>query len=552
METAEVKFTKAQMDCIQYPANKDLAIRGVVGSGKTTVLMERAIRLRNEALATGKRGKVAIFTYNQALAWYIKSAMPDEIEVSTLTTAISALHQKVCGHTGQAIENKMQEDLLSQIKEEYFTSHMGEYKVKLQEEKYNRPLLDELSWMRQHHICTEEEYLKVRRYGRESFKLTKGEKRYVFDLYIDYFTRMDLSSCYVEDLYNELWDQRKKLTKENRYDYILVDDIQDMSINRIKILKCICNYGVTITCDYAQKLYAQGCSWKELKMDMTKDSVKTLTQCFRGSEEILNLATHVLDKNRLVHAEEGVFITPEFPKPSNHLPIMYAYDTEDEEFIGIVTQVKKLMGRHPNDTIAVLAPRNANKERIRKLLYKNGVPAQMIDADYPYDFKPGIKVATFQAIKGLTFDHVICINLVKSYLPGKAGNEMAALKQDAMDTAAISVYEGMTRAKQSLIMTYSREKGKASFLPKKYMKEIRVAESSDDRSSMMKRLSLGCPIAMDIQKLIGYRVKNQLRGLGTILDTNTKKKTVCVLFDNNEKSEFTVKALSKGGLTLCL
>ena len=58
------------------PPTKPIQIKGVAGSGKTTVALYRAKHLLETQNTLFKEAKIAIFTFNKTLAAYIKAVSP--------------------------------------------------------------------------------------------------------------------------------------------------------------------------------------------------------------------------------------------------------------------------------------------------------------------------------------------------------------------------------------------------------------------------------------------------------------------------------------------
>ena len=547
------EWTKEQVEAINYAGDKNVLIRGVAGSGKTMVLAERAIHLHEEAVARGERGRVAIMSFNHTILLSIRKYLTtrnvktDDIVLTSLGQAVSKLHKKVCHRETDVIENSIDKNLLEDVMDDYFATHFKSERNRLQNKKFVYFLCGELAWMKQHHICRFEDYESAVRYGRESLTLSPAEKRYVYKLYAEYFSRQDMAVYYVEDVFNELYNRRNRIKAEDRFDYVLVDDIQDMPLNHLQVIPALCNYSYTVAGDYGQRLFSQGSPWKEAKALLPVDTV-TLTKSFRSSREIMALADNLLSHNRLLYSDTGAYLPPDIMGESGEKPLMYRFDTMYEEENGIAKILKEMMEAYPQDTIAVLTPTAFTARKLRKELFKEGIPAQMLDSDGLYDLKAGVKVSTYYSVKGLSFDHVICVKVDSETMLGKRGTEWPSLRQDQEDLSATALYVGMTRARKTLLLTYSRELGWASFmneLDDTLLEPKAVPGSEED---MFYRIRLGCPNAADLKRIIGKKVANKLRGMGIIHTTDTKNKLLYVDFDNGGSAVFPARALSKGGL----
>lgn len=137
---AEIRLTRKQRDLVMSVPNGRKKIKGVAGSGKTQVLVSRAI---NCTLRTG--GNVLILTYNITLANYIRHRL-DQIPADFLwdNFTIGTYYRFF---TSQAKNSNLRVELSSYDNENYFE------RVKDRLPKYDAILVDEVqdyqtSWMR--------------------------------------------------------------------------------------------------------------------------------------------------------------------------------------------------------------------------------------------------------------------------------------------------------------------------------------------------------------------------------------------------------------------
>src|SRR5574343_143875 len=94
MPLKPIVLTEKQKDVIFLPAIGHLQIKGVAGSGKTSIAIYRAKHLLDTQSNLFKEASVAIFTYNKSLVTYIKNLLPfvsggyqkDSNEIRPLTT----------------------------------------------------------------------------------------------------------------------------------------------------------------------------------------------------------------------------------------------------------------------------------------------------------------------------------------------------------------------------------------------------------------------------------------------------------------------------------
>ena len=104
MNTAEL--TAVQKECVDFPQDKDLAVRGVAGSGKSLVIAHRAISFARAARKNGARVRVAVFTFVNTLVDFTQETIDrdgrdvaSDITISTLDKVIYNLYRRVTGRT---------------------------------------------------------------------------------------------------------------------------------------------------------------------------------------------------------------------------------------------------------------------------------------------------------------------------------------------------------------------------------------------------------------------------------------------------------------------
>ena len=87
--TKDIILTDEQEKCVEYDSG-DLLVRGIAGSGKSVVLLERAMNFNRKAIQERSNIKIGIFTYVNTLVKYTSdianfSSLSDNmIEVHTM------------------------------------------------------------------------------------------------------------------------------------------------------------------------------------------------------------------------------------------------------------------------------------------------------------------------------------------------------------------------------------------------------------------------------------------------------------------------------------
>ncbi|HOI01362.1 MAG TPA: UvrD-helicase domain-containing protein, partial [Candidatus Cloacimonas acidaminovorans] len=76
MVQKSINLTGEQKKVLFLPATNPIQIKGVAGSGKTTIAMYRAKYLLDTYSDLFREAEIMIFTYNNSLTQYIKSLLP--------------------------------------------------------------------------------------------------------------------------------------------------------------------------------------------------------------------------------------------------------------------------------------------------------------------------------------------------------------------------------------------------------------------------------------------------------------------------------------------
>ena len=73
----ETKLTEKQQSCVDFPLERDLIVTGLAGSGKSLVVVKRALRFSRLAREKGGRIRIGLFTYVNSLVSYTKEILDE-------------------------------------------------------------------------------------------------------------------------------------------------------------------------------------------------------------------------------------------------------------------------------------------------------------------------------------------------------------------------------------------------------------------------------------------------------------------------------------------
>ena len=450
----KVNLTKEQENCVNFDSG-DLLIKGVAGSGKSYVILKRAIKLNNSK----KPGEtVAIFTYANSLVKYTDDLISSKagvgaITVSTVDSYCMSLYYKIFKRSFYLGKDNQYRDLIKKTLEE----HQKESQLNHRLYDVNISFFeDEFRWIREKCITTMNDYLNADRKGRGSqIRLSSKDKEFVWSLFA-MFSRFARTERYKDwpDLYMELVLNLKLIPDEMKIDYILIDEAQDMTVGKLKVLKALSKKTLTIAADIAQKIYKTSFTWKEVGIDISGRSSKSLSKSFRSTKQIVELAEDLMEINRKNGVSDD-YTEAVFPEKEGSKPRLVKFNSriEEDEYL------TRLLKEYPLNTevIGVICRTRNEVYDMRKMLYRHGLESEIIDGKKKDEAKwsllrPGIKLVVAHSSKGLEFERVIIPYLDDSEYPFKTYKVDEEQLGEYLQTERSILYVAMTRAKSTLTM----------------------------------------------------------------------------------------------------
>lgn len=190
-----IKLTSEQESCVTFRPEGELLIRGIPGSGKTTVVMERALYLQQKAEQITNGPKVLLLTYNRALSTYIRQmarvTSDEPIQAMTFHQWGSQLLRESGISTSRTISDE-KDGLVKYAKNiinKYSDPDLPNVQVaRLSKDKaLIRFLSEEITWIKSNNISSRAEYLNVPRAGRGTqVHVTRSHRESIYDIFEKY------------------------------------------------------------------------------------------------------------------------------------------------------------------------------------------------------------------------------------------------------------------------------------------------------------------------------------------------------------------------------
>lgn len=492
-----MKLNVEQRRLVELEPQGHLAVKGVAGSGKTSVAIRRLSFLK-ENYCFEPDDKILLVTFNKTLLHFINyhydklseagtyaSLLATNEKNTTITNIDKLMFQSFRKRSNrrnaryqlaEPVQKRLQ--VMNQAIQQLMTAFPD---VALLKPKYSRFLLDEISWIKACDIEALEAYQTIDRLGRSSGasgmpqKIIKNSStREAIYRLMERYDQLLLDEDLIDfQTMNIMALKEVEETDTESYTHIIVDESQDLTKTQLLFLRAIHRdkpYGsFMFVADNTQSIYAnswlgKGRSYASIGYDMS-GRTRTLSKNYRTTTEISKAAYG------LIAHDEAIMSNVDFVKPAlidrhGHAPIYRLFKNHADHLAFLTDEITKLQNDYALKDICIVAKENRLLEDIEQHLTKADIPAHQLKVAAPDFDREAIKCLTMHSIKGLEFKVILLVHLDEGVLPN--------LKQvDQEDEATVAteerklLYVGMTRANDLLYMTSVKK-------PSRFLREINV------------------------------------------------------------------------------
>lgn len=496
-----MRLNVEQRRIIENKPNGHVLVKGVAGSGKTTVAVHKIPFLLKD-YCYEKDDKILVITYNKSLINYVKYIY-EEIEKNKKEEQLSL------GIYESGDKDKLYIETIDNIMFKYFILNTENEKLKIANDKQvTKALLDaimvvresykkvnvldkknitfikeEIRWMKSCNYTDIEEYQNIDRIGRISnnniespHKLRKNSqiRKAIFEVMLQYNENLKKDKLVdVQDISLIALNQAKSDVEE-KYTHIIVDETQDLTRVQLEFIKTLYmnrSYSsMLFVSDTAQSIcpeawLVKGRSFTSIGMDM-KGKSTSLSKSYRTTIQIAYAAYSLIadDKNII---EEDNFVKPSLIDKQGVYPVYRGFKNKILEAEYVTRIIKdELRDRYSYKDIAIISRFKKQLKEIKNYLEKNNIPYKEIENDDELEFSDDcVKLLTMHFVKGLEFKVVMIVGLNDKYMPLKSfENEFEDNDFfESMDRKLL--YVGMTRATEQLFLTSDGN-------PSKFIKDI--------------------------------------------------------------------------------
>ncbi len=457
-----IQLNEMQQRCVDAPIGQNLIVQGVAGSGKSLVILKRAIAIAEAMKQSEKPFRILILTYNKALVRYSQEVLRAQgkrgvIKVINIDKIIVNLYKE---RPNIPIENglyntKLEMDILDEVIKS-FPIPREEVLQRIISEPRREWLRDEMAWMKQHAFTEEQAYVDCQRSGRGLPRVERKERPFIFSIYQRYYAKLaERKVVPIEMMAEHVYETRKSWPQKWFYDVVMVDEAQDMALTTLKIAAAMAKTSLTLAADFAQKIYANSFDWKEMGIAFDRKSRFKLKGTYRNTKEIVEFSMGLLRHNTELKGQDGI-TSPTVPDKNGYLPRIFYAEDEDQHEKKLCEVIGRIQKSDPDATIGVLLTTGYQRDQYETILCKNNIDCEVVRTDKdatPIEIlKSGVKLCTYHSSKGLEFKYVILPELNEDRFPRKKKNVTPAEYEALMNEARRLLYVGVTRARDFLYL----------------------------------------------------------------------------------------------------
>ncbi len=430
-----------------------ILVKGVVGSGKTTIAIYRMRNFANDS------NRILYLTYNhslmeaaETLISELSGGIPKGVEISTLHRWCTKYLKRHNKKVKPPKYHKWQEKLNDLLKQAVKNVQQDE-RSRLFSRNFSfwRKEIDEIIKGRAE--AQFDQYMDVDRIGCGT-SLGQQARKIVWKVYEEYERLKNWRDDYIDILVKTL--ETLRTSKCRKYDYVIIDEAQDLYKIAFSIAMQLVEdpNRLFIVADAAQSIYQSGFSWADIGVTIGSKNVYVLSKNHRNTKQILQAAQSFVDKNPDI-ADMDNILDPECSVKTGLKPVLLKFDGSFQDQIEwIVDDISYRIDTASclRKNIGVLSPRTYYAKKVAEKLEERGINASFYKDSVDVNANT-VKCITLQSSKGLEFPLVYILGADNKFFLSGLKNIDEEERDIYVTQQKKLLYVAMTRAMNELIIT---------------------------------------------------------------------------------------------------
>ncbi|MHB1327919.1 MAG: 3'-5' exonuclease [Gemmatimonadales bacterium] len=452
-----LRLDEDQVQLTQWALKGPTMVRGGAGTGKSTVALYRVKALLERRGASGTE-RVLFTTYTRSLLTVTRQLLeqlltPEQLQRVEVATCDQVAWRIVTNarQIGSVQSSADAQHVLATIRATHVPGGSA-FESRLRARALGRLtdewLLEEFEWIIEGRgLATLDEYQAAARPGR-GMPLNRRARAAVWGLYETY-------AATAGERFPAMRREALSLLRDDphagRYDYVVVDEAQDLSPVALALMAevCVSADGLFFAADNKQSLYSRNYTWSSAHPRLQfRGRTALLSRNYRSTREIDRAAFSVLVP------DDGDVLTPSNSVHEGPLPVLVRDIDADKQADWIARFVRQ-MARHLHlkvSAAAVLVPSAAAGEALASALQALGVDSRFFPGR-ELDLKADVvRILTLHAAKGLEFPIVVVAGLNSGHWPVPEDFDVPDLFAERAHHERRLLYVGLTRAMRGLML----------------------------------------------------------------------------------------------------
>ena len=454
-----------QQEMVDKDFKGSAKLLGVSGSGKTCVVIKRAVRLAIKYPDI----KVLVVTLNRSLAILIDELVQCVADENIINRIEVKPFFKVCQEHLLDFEpqnKKLYDDKtwksnehIDEIWTEFYRCELNFHEASVlvpvhdyligQGINAQQYIREEFDWIRSAIPFDERaSYSSIERQGR-SISMSKPHRQHLLDGLTAWESKM--RAIGVTDylgLAVALAKHEEKI--QPKYGCVIIDESQDFGTTEMELIRRLVpeNENDILVCgDAAQRVSSKFQSLRKAGIKVASKNTKKLLKNYRNSKEILSAAYSILDINlseEMISSEDFEVLYPEYSSISGASPLILKANSLQEEINYSIAYANNEVKDNPNSKVCIAV---AGYSLYEISVFSKICGIKVLDGETSIA-SGNIFLSDLEQTKGFEFDTMIVLNVCDHTIP----NPKLPEKEHYRELSHL--YVAMTRAKLELIVSY--------------------------------------------------------------------------------------------------